>query len=254
VHRLRGRLRQRVRLGRHAPHRREPGDQALVVLLHALWTADLFPHLGSSQQSRQHLPGPATSDQAAAEFRRAIALNPADAAAHNNLGLALLDLGRPDEARAAFEAALRVNPTYSTAHSNLGNHHFRRGQLAAAAEAYRAAIRLDPGFAQAHNNLGSVYFNMGQLAEAEQAYRRALALDPRLEEVRRNLEAVVKARAVSGAPGAVTGGRAKPGNPELFDANPLLRSLARAIGQRMQDVDGPADVEALAAPTRACGS
>ena len=35
-------------------------------------------------------------EDAVAEFRRALALNPSDAAAHNNLGLALLDLGRPD--------------------------------------------------------------------------------------------------------------------------------------------------------------
>jgi len=38
---------------------------------------------------------------------------------HNNLGTALMGMGRLDEAAAHFEAALKLDPTLATAHMNL---------------------------------------------------------------------------------------------------------------------------------------
>src|SRR5580658_6779070 len=47
-------------------------------------------------------------------------VNPNFAAAHNNLGLAYMDLREWAKARAAFEDAIRLAPAYAEAHNNLG--------------------------------------------------------------------------------------------------------------------------------------
>jgi tetratricopeptide (TPR) repeat protein len=48
-----------------------------------------------------------------------LALNPAVADAHNNLGVALASLGQIDEALAHFRAALAIRPDYTDAQENL---------------------------------------------------------------------------------------------------------------------------------------
>ena len=57
--------------------------------------------------------------EAALDFRAAIEKNPLHAKAHGNLGLVLLELGRPDDARRALETALRLNPQDQLARETL---------------------------------------------------------------------------------------------------------------------------------------
>ncbi|OGP29983.1 MAG: hypothetical protein A2038_13830 [Deltaproteobacteria bacterium GWA2_57_13] len=52
-------------------------------------------------------------------FREAVRINPAHAAAHNNLGYALLLQGKLEEAIAHFRQALRIQPGFAEAHENL---------------------------------------------------------------------------------------------------------------------------------------
>ena len=61
------------------------------------------------------------SEESAAEFARAIALDPAYADPHNNRGNALRDLGRLDEAMDEYREAIRLKPGLGDAHVNLGN-------------------------------------------------------------------------------------------------------------------------------------
>lgn len=55
---------------------------------------------------------------AAAEYRRAIEIEPMHAPLHNNLGSRLVEAGLPAEAVAAFERALSLDPAFALAHSN----------------------------------------------------------------------------------------------------------------------------------------
>ena len=51
---------------------------------------------------------------------KAIELDPKDAVAHANLGIALNGKGQVDEAIASFMKAIELDPKNAPAHSNLG--------------------------------------------------------------------------------------------------------------------------------------
>lgn len=58
---------------------------------------------------------------------------------YNNLAALYAEGGQYDKARSALEQALRVNPAYAAAYENLGDVY-----AALAAQAYQRALRLDP--------------------------------------------------------------------------------------------------------------
>jgi predicted O-linked N-acetylglucosamine transferase (SPINDLY family) len=111
-------------------------------------------------------------------YEQAIRAMPNFAEAHNNRGVALKALGRVEQALASFERAIALNPDYGKAHANLGN---ALGQLKRSSEALRAydrAIHLDPGHAEAHCNRGVVLRELGRLNESLASIDRAIALKP----------------------------------------------------------------------------
>jgi hypothetical protein len=129
-------------------------------------------------------------DQAAAEYRAALAINPEFAWGHDNLGLTLFDLQDDDGAIAEYREALRLRPDLAEAHNNLGNVLLRQpSRVAEAVAEYRAALQLQPGLAAAHFNLGVAllqYPDHGSEAAAE--FREALRLDPTLQAARNALD------------------------------------------------------------------
>jgi tetratricopeptide (TPR) repeat protein len=58
-------------------------------------------------------------DDAVAQYRKAVELNPNLFEAHNNLGVALGQKGQLDEAITQFQEVLRLKPDYSPAKDNL---------------------------------------------------------------------------------------------------------------------------------------
>ncbi len=72
----------------------------------------------------------ARQDEAVECYRAAIAINPAFAQAHNNLGTALRALGQLDDAVASYRRAIAIDPDYADAHNNLGMALLARGDLA----------------------------------------------------------------------------------------------------------------------------
>src|SRR5262245_25046925 len=61
------------------------------------------------------------TEQAVELTQTAIELNPKVAAAHSNLGNALMDLKRPAEALASYDRAIALKPDFAEAHYNRGN-------------------------------------------------------------------------------------------------------------------------------------
>ena len=119
--------------------------------------------------------------------RRAVDLDPQDAAAYYNLGVTLQELGNLEEAEASYGRAVSLNPDYAEAHNNLGVTLKDLGRLEEAAASYRWALKLKSDFAEAHNNLGITVQELGRLEEAEASYRQAIELKPEYSEAHYNL-------------------------------------------------------------------
>jgi tetratricopeptide (TPR) repeat protein len=117
-------------------------------------------------------------DEAMAEFRRAIELDPEGAPAHYMLGVCWQDRGQLDEAMAEYRRAIELDPKWAPAHERLGMYWEARDRLDEAMAEYRRAIELDPKGGAAHFRLGRCWEARGRLDEAMAEYRRAIELDP----------------------------------------------------------------------------
>jgi tetratricopeptide (TPR) repeat protein len=129
-------------------------------------------------------------EEAVASYREALRLHPAHgdprelAELHYNLGIPLAALGRHEEAVASFREALRLQPDLPEAFVNLGSSLARLGRLGEAAAAFREALRLHPDFPEAWYNLGLTLARLGRREEAVAAFREALRLRPAYPEAR----------------------------------------------------------------------
>ncbi len=161
--------------------------------------------------------------EAAAEARKAIALDPADSHAHGVLGDALLEVGQYDEAERAYErmatldldlyalsrrsglrslrgdvdgaiadleraiedgkAAGRPAESIAWAQWQLATEHWNAGRLEAAEAGYQAALATYPGYHRALAGLGHVRAAQGRDAEAVALYRRAIEVVPQPDYV-----------------------------------------------------------------------
>jgi predicted O-linked N-acetylglucosamine transferase (SPINDLY family) len=115
---------------------------------------------------------------AIADVEGALALNPADARACNELGILCIDAQQRDRAIDAFRRATRLDPLHARAWNNLGTALREAGRLDEARDAFSRAARADPRYALASANLGIALRDLSKDAEAVQAFRAALAIDP----------------------------------------------------------------------------
>jgi protein O-GlcNAc transferase len=119
--------------------------------------------------------------EAVASLRAAALLAPQSGAVWLNLGVGCLELSRLDEAVACFRRAIRLEPTRPEAHNILGHALLVKGRCTAAKHCLEEALRLRPGYPAAHDNLGRVLKTQGLAAEALAHHRAALAAAPRPE-------------------------------------------------------------------------
>jgi tetratricopeptide (TPR) repeat protein/serine/threonine protein kinase len=126
-------------------------------------------------------------DAAISCFKTASELDSKNAAAQFNLGIALADKGQLDAAIARYKTAIELDPKNAKAHTHLGNALYGNTQLDAAIASYKQAIELDPNEAKPHNNLGNALYGKGQVAAAIASYKRAIELDPNEAKAHNNL-------------------------------------------------------------------
>ena len=112
---------------------------------------------------------------------------PENARAHNNLGSALVDLGRSQEAIPYFQEVLRLEPDYAKAHNGLGNALGKLGKAQEAIPYFQEALRLEPDYADAYYNLGKALCDLGKPQEAIPHYHQALRLKPYHVDAHNNL-------------------------------------------------------------------
>ncbi len=197
-------------------------------------------------------------DSAIALWTQALALEPGDARAHNNLGVALSAKLKLDEAAGHFRQAIALKAGYSEAHYNLGGVLAKQGRTADALAAWEQALRLMPDFAgdaaqtahalasaatsdsglndwrktlvSAYNERGVAAAGQGRLDEAVSNFRKAIEFDQNFAQAHYNLGRIL---AQQGNPGAASAHwlRAVDVNPDYAEAHFSLASVAAQQGR-----------------------
>jgi adenylate cyclase len=117
-------------------------------------------------------------DQAIAEAKRCLALDPNNAEGHVRLGHTLDLAGRPVEGLPLIEKAMRLDPHYPPMYLFWLGHAFHSlERYDEAAAAYRRVISRSPDFYYAHLHLAAVYAQHGRMEEAKAEAAEALRID-----------------------------------------------------------------------------
>jgi tetratricopeptide (TPR) repeat protein len=102
-----------------------------------------------------------------------------------------MNANRVPDAIAEFQAALRINPNDAEAHNNLGvAYSSEPGKLADAISEFRAAVRIKPDYVDAQYNLGAALAQTpGHAQEALNHFQvvERLRPDPEVERIIRQL-------------------------------------------------------------------
>jgi len=111
------------------------------------------------------------------EYQRAVELKPNDAAAHHWFGNdTLAALGRFDEAIAESKRAVELDPLSTVINADLGSTFVYAGRYREAVAQLRKTLRIDPTDFYAHFNLGIALQAMGDLSGATAEYEKAKQL------------------------------------------------------------------------------
>jgi protein O-mannosyl-transferase len=138
------------------------------------------------------LQGQGHAEQAAGEYRLAVALSadPAEAAqAHNNLGILFLMSKNYTAALPELNAAIAANPNEQNSFLGRGMIEMESWNYSAAVADFARAAAISPS-PMASFWLGKALESNGDNARAEQAYATALQLAPGMAEARARLEAL----------------------------------------------------------------
>jgi len=200
---LEGQLRARVLRIYDTPEWRAQPDQSVteadfVYLLAAEGAADHRQERASTLGAYgTYLAGLKRWVDAEANLKESMALDPAAATPHINLGNLYDDQGKPAQAEAQYRRALELNPMEANAHYDLGLLLGETGRVPAAAEELSASVKLAPqdvlarvAFAEVLETLKRYPESLAQAAAALKlapgnAQARALALRLRGETARR---------------------------------------------------------------------
>jgi tetratricopeptide (TPR) repeat protein len=123
-----------------------------------------------------------------AHLLRTLELDPYNARAHYDLGMALLYQQKIEEATRHFSEALRQMPngldeqyTPARVHFHLGEALFLTGKSKEAQSHLARVVELEPRNAQAHYCLAQILADLGQMDQAQLYYAKAMQLDPNVD-------------------------------------------------------------------------
>ncbi len=116
--------------------------------------------------------------QAVADFNQALKLKPDYAEAYYNRGIAYADQGNSTQATADYNQALKLKPDYAEAYYNRGTVYADQGNSTQAIEDFNQALKLKPDFAAAYNNRGLAYSDQGNSTQAIEDFNQAIKLKP----------------------------------------------------------------------------
>ena len=122
-------------------------------------------------------------DNAVADFRRVLDIDPDNADALNYLGYTWVDRGENlTEAFDMIRKAVDLEPESGAIVDSLGWAHYKLGEYDQAKTHLEKAVVLTPSSATIVDHLGDVYWKLGRIREAGYQWERALDFDPTDEE------------------------------------------------------------------------
>lgn len=155
------------------------------------------------------MSSPIDSAEVKNRLKRFAALHPNNAKALYYYAVCLWNRGNlansdTGEAQALMEKAIALDPAFADAHLQLGILYVDQGQYAKAVEQLSSAVRIDPNVATAHYHLAQAYSKTGQklLASREfQSFQRLRNKDTQKNELDRNRVAQFIVRMKDGGTG-----------------------------------------------------
>src|ERR1700726_744340 len=134
------------------------------------------------------------SEDARAEYERAIALDPKMSEAYLNLGILLLDKQEYAAAVTPLGKAVELLPAQSRPRSLLAVAQDRSGDKEGAARSFEGVLHLEPNDLTANHYLGDLDLRRGKFAEAEARFRHALQIQPDAPELLQGLAQSLEAQ------------------------------------------------------------
>ncbi|MFY9610818.1 MAG: tetratricopeptide repeat protein [Blastocatellia bacterium] len=120
-------------------------------------------------------------------WSKAARVRPSNWAAHYNVGLALLHIGRFPEAQEALGRAAALKPDEAVVFDALGRAADGTGESSEAEKGFKRALELEPRLFESLNNLGSLYFKRKDYTSAEMRFVAAISIRPDATAPRFNL-------------------------------------------------------------------
>lgn len=133
-------------------------------------------------------------DGAITMLEKAVAVRPQFADAHFQLGNALLIRGRPGEAAMRYQMVIQLDPKQVSAYKELAVSLYQQGKPREAIAQFQKALSLRPDDPCTWSELANAYLSLGELDESESCQRHALQLDASLPEAHENLGNVLKSK------------------------------------------------------------
>ncbi len=133
--------------------------------------------------------------EAAAAFKRALAIDPTMPEPYYYLGETLVRDQKFADAVSSYKKAVELKPQYFDAWLALGAAQYTSGDYAGAATSYKEATRLNNTSIEAYENLGDAYRQAGNYKDSEAAYNLAVLFVERQPNVNREQAADIYSKA-----------------------------------------------------------
>jgi serine/threonine protein kinase/Tfp pilus assembly protein PilF len=137
----------------------------------------------------------------AAEYERALTLEPNSARVHVLYGLHWCAVGKLDEGLAQFQKAVELEPLNLNAAQNLAQAHYWKGEYEKSTEEVKKILEIDPNYVTAHDRLANNYLQLGRYEAWLAEWEKEAQLNNAPEELAQ-LEAAKRGYAKSGIRGA----------------------------------------------------
>jgi len=133
------------------------------------------------QMAGDHMP------EAVDLFRKAIALDPDDAAAHFAMATALSKAGRQQEATDQYQQACALDPNNAEWLASLAMSLAVNSDMDAAIDTWHKSLVIDPANAQVETELGAALFQSGKQEDGIATLRKAVEMDSKLATAHKEL-------------------------------------------------------------------